>query len=428
MADATIMVRLAYGDDGLDVRLPAERTALVQPRYRPGVADPGATLTEALRRPVAGPPLREMVRKGQTVAISACDITRPQPRQLMIPAVLAELAAVVRPDDITILVATGTHRANTDAELRAMFGDEVAGSVRILNHDARNDADLVWCGRHGEDVPVWLNRAWVDADVRLTTGFVEPHFFAGFSGGPKLVAPGLAGLQTVLTLHDAVRIGDPRATWGIIEGNPVHDDVRAIAAATGVDFAFDVILNRDQEIVGAYAGELFAMHRAACAAAKDNAMAPVDAAFDVVLTTNSGFPLDQNLYQAVKGMSAAAEVVRPGGVIVCAAECRDGFPDHGSYREVLTSAPSPESLLERIAARSHTVPDQWQVQVQARIQAKARVVVHSAYLSADDLRAAHLDHTADVEKTVAEALHAAGDSARVCVLPEGPQTIPYLAG
>jgi lactate racemase len=232
----------------------------------------------------------------------------------------------------------------------------------------------------------------------------------------------------VLTLHDAVRIGDPRATWGIIEGNPVHDDVRAIAAATGVDFAFDVILNRDQEIVGAYAGELFAMHRAACAAAKDNAMAPVDGAFDVVLTTNSGFPLDQNLYQAVKGMSAAAEVVRPGGVIVCAAECRDGFPDHGSYREVLTSAPSPESLLERIAARSHTVPDQWQVQVQARIQAKARVVVHSAYLSADDLRAAHLDHTADVEKTVAEALHAAGDSARVCVLPEGPQTIPYLAG
>ncbi|MGH3658961.1 MAG: nickel-dependent lactate racemase, partial [Micromonosporaceae bacterium] len=418
MADATITVRLAYGDDGLDVRLPAERTALVQPRYRPGVADPRATLTEALRRPVAGPPLREMVRKGQTVAISACDITRPQPRQLMIPAVLAELAAVVRPDDITILVATGTHRANTDAELRAMFGDEVAGSVRILNHDARNDADLVWCGRHGEDVPVWLNRAWVDADVRLTTGFVEPHFFAGFSGGPKLVAPGLAGLQTVLTLHDAVRIGDPRATWGIIEGNPVHDDVRAIAAATGVDFAFDVILNRDQEIVGAYAGELFAMHRAACAAAKDNAMAPVDAAFDVVLTTNSGFPLDQNLYQAVKGMSAAAEVVRPGGVIVCAAECRDGFPDHGSYREVLTSAPSPESLLERIAARSHTVPDQWQVQVQARIQAKARVVVHSAYLSADDLRAAHLDHTADVEKTVAEALHAAGDGARVCVLPE----------
>jgi lactate racemase len=428
MADATITVRLAYGDDGLDVRLPAERTALVQPRYRPGVADPGATLTEALRRPVAGPPLREVVRKGQTVAISACDITRPQPRQLMIPAVLAELTEVVRPDDITILVATGTHRANTDAELRAMFGDEVAGSVRILNHDARNDADLVWCGRHGEDVPVWLNRAWVEADVRLTTGFVEPHFFAGFSGGPKLVAPGLAGLQTVLTLHDAVRIGDPRATWGIIEGNPVHDDVRAIAAATGVDFAFDVILNRDQEIVGAYAGELFAMHRAACAAAKDNAMAPVDGAFDVVLTTNSGFPLDQNLYQAVKGMSAAAEVVRPGGVIVCAAECRDGFPDHGSYREVLTSAPSPESLLERIAARSHTVPDQWQVQVQARIQAKARVVVHSAYLSADDLRAAHLDHTADVEKTVAEALHAAGDSARVCVLPEGPQTIPYLAG
>jgi lactate racemase len=427
-ADASITVRLAYGDHGLDVRLPASRTVLVQPRYRPGVADPAATLAEALRHPVAGPPLREVARRGQTVAISACDSTRPQPRHLMIPAVLAELADVVRPEDVTILVATGTHRANTDAELRAMFGDAVVDQVRIVNHDARNDADLAWCGRHGNDVPVWLNRAWVDADVRLTTGFVEPHFFAGFSGGPKLVAPGLAGLQTVLTLHDAARIGDPRATWGITEGNPVHDDVRAIAAATGVDFAFDVILNRDQEIVGAFAGELFAMHEAACAAAKDNAMAPVDSAFDVVLTTNSGFPLDQNLYQAVKGMSAAAKVVKPGGVIVCAAECRDGFPDHGSYRDVLTSAPSPAALLEDIAAREHTVPDQWQVQVQAGIQAKARVVVHTSYLSADDLRAAHLDYTADVEKSVEEALQAAGDAARVCVLPEGPQTIPYLAG
>ncbi len=427
MTAPTVRVRLAYGEGGLDVLLPADRTDVVAPRFRPGVVDPPAALADALRKPVAGWPLRDLVRPGQTVAVSLCDITRPQPRQLMITALLAELDGVVRLDDLTLLVATGTHRANTESELTAMLGKEIVDAVRVVNHDARDDASLAWLGSHGADVPVWLNRAWVEADVRITTGFVEPHFFAGFSGGPKLVAPGLAGLQTVLTLHDAARIGDPRATWGRIYGNPVHDDVRAIAAATGVDFAFDVILNRDQEVVAAYAGELFAMHKAACLAARDNAMQAVPDRYDVVVTTNSGFPLDQNLYQTVKGMSAAAEIVKPGGMIVCAAECRDGFPDHGSYREVLSSAASPQALLDEISGRTLTVPDQWQVQLQAAIQTKARVVVHSGYLSAADLRSAHLEHTDDIEGTVAAALRAAGPDARVCVLPEGPQTIPFLS-
>ena len=180
--------------------------------------------------------------------------------------------------------------------------------------------------------------------------------------------------------------------------------------------------------MAAFGGELFAMHAAACAAAKDNAMREVPAAFDVVVTTNAGFPLDQNLYQAVKGMSAAAKVVKPGGMIVCAAECRDGFPDHGSYREVLTSAPSPQALLDSIGRRTRTMPDQWQVQLQAGIQVKSRVVVYSSYLSGVDLAAAHLEPTSDIEKTVDEALRAAGEGASLCVLPEGPQTIPFVAG
>jgi nickel-dependent lactate racemase len=242
-----------------------------------------------------------------------------------------------------------------------------------------------------------------------------------------MVAPGLAGLDTVLTLHDARRIGHPDARWGVTEGNPVHDDVRAIAAGTGVDFALDVVLNRDQDIVRAFGGELFAMHKAAIETARVVAMRPVDRYFDVVVTTNSGFPLDQNLYQAVKGMSAAAQVVRPGGVIVCAAECRDGFPDHGSYQEVLSSAPSPEALLAEISGRPKTVPDQWQVQVQAKIQARARVVVRSEYLTEAQLAAAHLGYTKDVAAAVEDALGAAGPDARLCVLPEGPQTIPYVA-
>src|SRR6476659_4062204 len=260
MTEDTLQVRLAYGEQGLDVDLPAGRTTVVEPTYVAGAEDQAGVLREALRHPVEGRPLRELVSPGQTVAISMCDGTRPQPRHLMIPAVLDELDGIVDPDDVVVLVATGTHRGNTDAEIKAMLGD-VADRVRVVNHDARDDASLVWLGRHGRDVPVFLNRLWVEADVRITTGFVEPHFFAGFSGGPKLVAPGLAGLETVLTLHNAQRIGDRRATWGICEGNPVHDDVRAVVGAVGkVDFALDVVLNREQAIVQAFGGPVLEMH------------------------------------------------------------------------------------------------------------------------------------------------------------------------
>jgi nickel-dependent lactate racemase len=255
---------------------------------------------------------------------------------------------------------------------------------------------------------------------------VEPHFFAGFSGGPKMVAPGLAGLETVLVLHDAKRIGHPNATWGITEGNPIHDDVREIARMVGVDFAVDVTLNRSQNITAVFAGDLFVEHRAACEAATRNAMQPVEAPFDVVVTTNSGFPLDQNLYQAVKGMSAAAKVVKQGGTIVCAAECSDGLPSHGSYGEVLASQPSPEKLLAMINAPGYSVPDQWQVQIQAQVQMKAKVLVKTSGLTGDAVRAAHFDPIDDVGRAVLQSMRSAGANATLCVLPQGPQTIPYL--
>lgn len=419
-------VRLAYGDAGIAVDLPAQRTVVVEPRYRAAAADPAAELARALRAPLAGPPLADLVRPGQRVAISLCDGTRPQPRELMLPAVLAEIDGVVDPADVVLLVATGTHRGNTPEELAAMLGPQVWGRYRVVNHDARDPATLVDLGVRAGDVPVRLDREWVDADLRITTGFVEPHFFAGFSGGPKLIAPGLAGLDTVLALHDARRIGDPRATWGVLDGNPVHEDLTAAAAACPAHFTLDVLLNRDQQIVAAYGGATRAAHRAACAAARELAMAPVDERFDVVLTTNSGYPLDQNLYQAVKGMSAAAQVVKPGGLIVCAAECRDGFPDHGSYRHVLSTSDSPAALLKSITEREQTVPDQWQVQIQAKIQLLADVTVYTGHLSAAELAEAHLGHTDDIEATVGRALAAAGSGARLCVLPEGPQTIPYV--
>jgi lactate racemase len=420
-----VQVHLSYGDNGLDVHVP-DHAVVVYPQDATAVASSTAALRGALRSPVSGPPLRERVRSGQSVAISVCDGTRAQPSNLMIPAVLAELEGIIDPAHIVILIATGTHRANTDAELRSMLGNEVVDSVRIINHNARDRTSLTWMGTYGAGVPVWLNSEWVSADIKITTGFVEPHFFAGFSGGPKMVAPGLAGLDTVLVLHNAERIGHPSATWGVTVGNPVHDDVRAIASGTGVTFALDVVLNRRKEIVAAFGGDILPMHAAATRLAKMLSMRALPELFDIVVTTASGYPLDQNLYQSVKGMSAANRIVRDDGLIICAAECRDGFPDHGSYREVLRSAASPGALLDNINRRTATIPDQWQVQIQAKIQARSRVVMYTSSLSGADLAEAHLGYVPDISSAITDELRRLGSPARICVLPEGPQTIPYL--
>ena len=424
-----MLVRFPYGTSELTTDLPAG-TCVIEPESICASDNELETVRQALHNPVRGPVLRDLVTPGSTVAIAVCDGTRPQPRRPMLTAVLEELDGRARPEDIVVLVATGTHRANTPGELLEMFGPELLRAVRVVNHDARDESSLVDLGTMGNGVPVALNREWVEADVRITTGFVEPHFFAGFSGGPKLVAPGLAGLRTTLTLHDAKRIGDPSATWGVLKGNPVHDDVRAIAASTGVHFACDVVLNRQHRVVGAFAGEPFAMHERATAVARQMSFRPVPRPFDVVVSSNAGFPLDQNLYQCVKGMSAASQVVRPGGLIIVVAECRDGFPEHGEFRSLLASASSPDELLSALAARSapgETVPDQWQAQVLARVLQTARVGVFTEGLSARQLEGAFLIPVEDVSSAVASEIARVGDGATCCALPAGPETIAAVA-
>jgi nickel-dependent lactate racemase len=418
-------LKLDYGSEGLEVELPDERVTVIEPIPRAAVSDPHATLLNAIRSPLGVAPLGELVRAGQRVAISVCDITRAQPRREMLGALFEEMPQV-RPEDVTILIATGTHRINTPPELERMLGRDILDTYRVINHDSRDPSSLGRVGVTSTGVEVFLNTAWLDADVRITTGFVEPHFFAGFSGGPKMVAPGLAGLKTVMTLHDVHHIGHPLATWGVTEGNPVHDDVREIARMVPTHFAVDVTLNREQQITAAFAGDILTEHRAACAHAKATAMRQVPAPFDLVLTTNSGYPLDQNLYQAVKGMSAAAKIVKTGGTIICAAECRDGLPSHGSYGAVLASASSPAALLEMISSPGYSVPDQWQVQVQAQIQTRAHVMVKTGGLGPDQIRAAHFTPVDDIEASVSDTLRRAGPGATLCVLPQGPQTIPYL--
>jgi len=419
-------VGLEYGDGKLWIELPDDRTIVIEPISDPAISDPENALRKAIREPIASPQLRDIVSSGQSVAISICDITRPQLRVEALGAILSELEGITRPEDVVILIATGTHRANTSEELEQMLGPEILSTYRVVNHLGDDPSTLVDIGVIGDGVPVSLNKEWVTADIRITTGVVEPHFFAGFSGGPKMVAPGLAGIETVLALHNASRIGHPTSKWGVTQGNPVHSDVRAIAQATGVDFALDVTLNRDHQITGVFAGDLFAMHEMACEKVRETSMQPVESAFDIVITSNSGYPLDQNLYQMVKGMSAAAEIVKPGGTIVCVAECRDGLPNHGSFGEILCSKESPEELEKMIHEPGYSVPDQWQVQIQARIQRLATVLMKSDGLTDEQIRMAHLEPIHDVEATVMRLLEKYGEDATLCVLPQGPRTIPYL--
>ena len=419
-------VELAYGRTGLTIEVPDGQTTVVEPTYVPGLPDVEAALVNALRNPVGSDSLRRIVEPGHSVAISVCDITRPMPSATVLPVLLGELGHVPR-EQITILVAAGTHRANTREELEEMLGADVVRDYRVVNHSAFDGDGLTHLGSTAAGFPIWLNSHWVNADIRITTGFVEPHFFAGFSGGPKMVAPGLAGFDTIMALHSAPLIAHPKATWAVTEGNPIHDAIREIAGLTGVHFSLDVTINRDHEITSAYAGELFAVHRAACDGPRRNAMRPVEQPYDVVITTNSGYPLDLNLYQSVKGMSAAALVARDGGTIICAAECIDGIPEHGEYGRMLTSRDSPEGLLEMIDSWEEGHHDQWQVQIQAQLLLRHQIYLKSGYLSPDQVRAAHLRPAEDIQATIEESVDRhGGDEATVCVLPQGPQTIPYV--
>ena len=416
-------VKLAYGRDGLEVELPDDRTTVIEPTFVPGLPDPEGAILTALRNPIGTMPLRRLVNPGQTVAISVCDITRPMPSRTLLPILLGELRHVP-PEDITILIATGTHRSNTQVELAEMLGDELVENYRVINHNGFDDTTLESIGSTESGVEVRLNKRWVESDIRVTTGFVEPHFFAGFSGGPKMVAPGLAGFPTIMRLHDAAMIGHPDARFAITVGNPIHDTIREIARMSGVDFSVDVTINRDHRITSVYAGELFAVHDAACAVSRRLAMQPVREPFDVVVTTNSGYPLDQNLYQAVKGMSAAAQVVREGGKIICAAECSDGVPEHGQYRDILASRGSPAELLQMIQDPGYEERhDQWQAQIQAQIQLKADIYLKSGFLSEQQVKEAHLKSVECIE----DAIEDSGSGASICVLPEGPQTIPHIS-
>jgi len=419
-----VKVLLAYGRDGLEVELPDRNVEVIEPIDVPGLVDEEGSIVEALRHPLSTVPLAALANARDRVVIVVNDGTRPMPSDRVLPPLLAELAHVPR-EQITILVATGTHRANTPEELDRMLGPQIARGYRVVNHDARDDASLTYLGLSSRGTAIYLNRLYLEASVRILTGFVEPHFFAGFSGGPKPAMPGLAGLRTVLANHGPRMIAHPNAAFGILEGNPIHEEQREIALLSAPTFSLNVALNKRHEITGVWAGEMLAAHADAVRFVRRTAMRPIRGEYDVVLTTNSGYPLDQNLYQGVKGLAAAARAVRQGGAIVLAAECADGLPAHGTYADLLRAARDPESLLATVEGAPTPLADGWQAQIQAQILRRAAVYLHSTLPDAQ-VREALLTPIHDVAATVRTLLAERGPNAGLLVLPQGPQTVVSL--
>jgi nickel-dependent lactate racemase len=424
-------LQLAYGRRGLTIELPDDApVTVVEPRFVPGLADERAAIVAALRAPRGTPPLAGLAGPGDTVAIVFSDLTRPMPNDRVLPPLLDELARAGVPDEQIVLVnGLGTHRPQTAAELEGMLGPAVAsrdrGRYRIVQHDAWDEQSLAEVTPNRAGRMVRANRAYMEASVRILTGFIEPHLFAGFSGGPKAVLPGIADVESILDNHGAAMIAHPRATWTVTDGNPLWEEMLAVARATRPTFLLNVTLNRQRQISGVFAGDLLPAHRAGVEFARGAAVQPVPAPFDVVITSNSGYPLDLNLYQAVKGMSAASLICKPGGDIVVAAECWDGIPAHGEYKRLLWAAASPAELRAQVMAPGFRCHDQWEVQLQAQIQGKARVHVYADGLSDDELRRALVVPCRSIEDTVAH-IRAANPAATIAVLPDGPQTVPVV--
>lgn len=418
-------VNLAYGQGHLPVEFPDGCTTVIEPSHTPGLRNERAAILAALDQPAGATPLREWINPDSRICIAFTDLTRATPNDRLIPWLLDYLKFVPR-KNIILLNQLGTHRPNTRAELEKILTPAVVANYSVINHEPENPEALVQFGATRDGTPALINRHLAQADVRIITGFIEPHFFAGFSGGPKGIMPGCAGLRTVMSNHGARNIGDPNSVFGSTVGNPIWEEMRDIALRVGQSFLLNVTLNEERQITGVFAGHLLEAHKVGCQFVRQSAMQKVGAPFDIVVTTNSGYPLDLNLYQGVKGMSAAARIVKPGGTIILAAECREGVPLDSPLDKLLRSARSPEEILSLLSTPGFVSPEQWQAQIQALIQRKAEVLVHSS-IPDDVIRTAHLNPCHDISALVRERLQAHRNGARVAVLPQGPLTIPYLA-
>ena len=422
-------IRLDYGRTGLDVDLPDDR--LVGPltiRPAPPLADPQAAIEAAIANPIGSRPLAEIARGRKTVCILVCDITRPVPNRLILPPVLRTLEEQgIAREDIVILVATGLHRPNEGAEMEELVGPEVARHYRCENHHGKAQDEHDFLGTTPAGVPVWLDRRYVRADLKITTGLIEPHLMAGYSGGRKVICPGIAALETVRVWHGPRFLEHPRADCGILEGNPVHEENTRIARMAGCDFIVNVCIDGQRRITWVGAGDMEKAWMEGVRFVENVVRVPVPEPLDVVVTSCAGYPLDTTWYQAIKGLTGALPIVKQGGTIVLVASLTEGIGSP-EFQRLIADNPDLGEFKRRILGKDYFVMDQWQLEEFAKVVAKCKVKVVTQGLPAATLKKCNVEPAASVEAAVAASLAEYGPQAQVAVIPKGPYVLPYVAG
>lgn len=414
---------MAFGKTGLELELPDRfRYRILEARSAEALPDPARALEQALDDPIGSPPLLELARGRRSAAISVSDITRPAPNSFVLPAVLQRLEAGGIPrEGIIILIATGLHRPATDAEIREIVGEEIAARYRVENHFARDLEAHRYLGRTKSGTPVYIDARFLDADLHLSLGLIEPHFMLGFSGGRKLVAPGLAARETIVVLHSPRFIRDPRSAEGLVEGNPLHEELLEIASMARHDFSVEVALNRRREIAGLWAGDPVQAHRRGMEFVSRALLEEIDAPADAAITSSAGYPLDLTFYQSIKGASAAAHVVKPGGRILLVAACEEG-PGAPEFRELLKRYGRAEQYLKE-TEEAEVIIDQWQLDKLALVVQKAEVLFYVPGLAADYYPTLWGRAFRSASEAI-EALTAGLEpGATIAVIPEGPYVL-----
>jgi len=421
-------VRLDYGKTGLDVELPGNGKVVgpLSIREAPPLANPQAALEAALANPIGTAPLAELAKGKKDACIVICDITRPVPNQLLLPPILRTLERAGIPrEKITILIATGLHRPNEGDELVELVGAEVAKNYRCVNHHGKVREEHDFIGTTPRGVPAWIDSRYVRADLKITTGLIEPHLMAGYSGGRKLICPGIAGLDTVKVWHGPKFLEDPRADCGILEGNPVHEENTLIAKMAGCDFIVNVAIDGKRQVTWLGAGDMMDAWMEGVKFVEQVVRVGVREPLDIVVTSCAGYPLDTTWYQAVKGLTGALPIVKRGGTIILAASLTEGVGSP-EFQEVLRDNPSLEQFIDRIQNTDYFVMDQWQVEELAKVRRRCKVKVVTQGLSAEVLRNCHVEPAESVEKAIAECLEEYGPDARIGVIPKGPYVLPFV--
>jgi nickel-dependent lactate racemase len=356
-----------------------------------------------------------------------CDITRPVPNRIILPPVLQTLEAQgMSRQNILILIATGLHRPNEGAELEEMLGPEIVRNYRVENHHGKVLEEHDFLGTTPNAVPVWLDRRYVRADLKITTGLIEPHLMAGYSGGRKVICPGIAAVETVKVWHGPRFLEHPRADCGFLEGNPVHEENTRIALMAGCDFIVNVCIDGQRRITWAGAGDMIKAWEKGVGFVEQLVRVPVGAACDIVVTSSAGYPLDTTWYQAIKGLTGALPIVKQGGTIVLAAGLTEGIGSP-EFQRLLADNPDLKQFMQRILGKDYFVMDQWQLEELAKVVKKCKVKVVSHGLPAQTLRGCQVEPAATVEQAVADSLQEYGATARVAVIPKGPYVLPYMA-